>query len=85
MNSSFLALNTKDFLKGLIVAVLSAVVTILYSSLQAGDFVIDWKSIGMAALSAALAYVTKNFFTNSNNELLKKETTAAGSPDTLGV
>jgi len=85
MNSPFLTLNNKDFIKGLVVAIFSAAVTILYTSIQAGDFVIDWKAIGMAALSAALAYITKNFLTNSNSELLKKETTVAGSSDSLGV
>jgi uncharacterized membrane protein YvlD (DUF360 family) len=78
MKSSFLSLNSKDFIKGLFVAVVSAVIALLYTSLQAGNLVIDWKAIGMAALSAALAYITKNLLTNSSDELLKKEVLASG-------
>lgn len=73
MKSTFLNLNSTDYLKGLLIAVLSAVVTFLYTCIQAGDLVIDWKAIGMAALSAALAYITKNLLTNSKDELMKKE------------
>jgi len=79
MKSSFFTLNSKDFTRGLFIAVLSAVVTFLYTCIQAGNFVIDWSAIGMAALSAALAYITKNLLTNSNDELLKKEVSASSS------
>lgn len=79
MKSPFLTLNGTDFLRGLFVAILSAVVTLLYTCIQAGNLVIDWKAIGMAALSAALAYITKNLLTNSNDELLKKEVSASSS------
>lgn len=73
MKSAFLSLNTKDFLKGLVVSVLTSVLAIVYTSLQAGSFTIDWKAVGTAALTAALAYITKNYLTNSQDELLKKE------------
>lgn len=73
MNSQFFSLNTRDFIKGLFVAVFTAVITMLYTSIQAGDFVFNWKAIGMAALSSGLAYIMKNLLTNSNDEILKKE------------
>jgi hypothetical protein len=73
MKSAFLSLNTKDFLKGLVVSVLTSVLTIVYTSVQAGSFTIDWKAVGSAALAAALAYITKNYLTNSEDQLLKKE------------
>jgi uncharacterized MnhB-related membrane protein len=73
MKSAFFSLNTKDFLKGLIVSVLTSILTIVYTSVQAGSFAIDWKAVGTAALTAALAYITKNYLTNSQDELLKKE------------
>jgi hypothetical protein len=71
--SSFLSLNTKDFIKGLLLAVLTTVITIIYNSLQAGDLTFDWKSIGTTALTTALAYVMKNLLTNSNDQFLGKE------------
>lgn len=73
MNSSFLTLNAKDFIKGLVMAVLTAVITLIYTSVQAGNLTFDWKAIGVAALSSALAYITKNLLTNSNDQILKSE------------
>ena len=78
MNSSLFTLGTKDFIKGLILAVLTAVITVLYNTVQAGTLVIDWKSVSIAALSAALAYFTKNLLTNSQDQFLKKEPEAQG-------
>jgi hypothetical protein len=73
MQSTFLTLGSKDFLKGLVLAVLTAVITIVYTSIEAGSLAFDWKAIGMTALSSALAYIMKNLFTNSQGELLKKD------------
>jgi len=73
MNSTFLNLNTTDFLKGLIMAVLSTVITIVYQTVEAGSLVFDWKSIGTMALTTALAYIMKNLFTNSAGKFFGKE------------
>jgi branched-subunit amino acid transport protein len=73
MNSLFLTLNKQDYLKGLIVAVISAVITVIYSTIQTGTLTLDWKSIATAALSAALAYITKNLLTNSEDKFLAKD------------
>ncbi len=71
--SPFGKLNLADFGKGLLVAVGSAVFSVIYSTIQAGSLTFDWKAIGITALSAALAYLSKNLFTNSNNEVAKPE------------
>ena len=71
--STFLSLNSKDFIKGLFIAILTAVITMLYTSIEAGELMLNWKAIGMTAISAALAYITKNLLTNSNGQILKKE------------
>lgn len=63
--SDFLKLNLNDILKGLLMAVLTPVVVIIQQSLEAGVFVFDWKSIGLAALSGGVAYLVKNFFTTA--------------------
>lgn len=73
MGSSIFTLNTSDFLKGLIMAVLSSVITVIYQTIEAGSLVFDWKAIGTMALTAGLAYIMKNLFTNSNGGFLKKE------------
>tara|TARA_R110000868_G_scaffold131960_1_gene342347 strand:+ start:589 stop:807 length:219 start_codon:yes stop_codon:yes gene_type:complete len=69
--SKFLSLNSIDFVKGLVVSVFSAVITVIYTSLQTGSLSFDWKSIGITALTTALAYLMKNFITNSEGKLLK--------------
>ena len=72
--SNFLKLNINDFLKGLIVAILTAVFTVIYNTVQAGSLTFDWKAILTAAILAALGYLSKNLITNSNNEIAKPET-----------
>lgn len=73
MKSVFLSLNTADFIKGLILSVLTAVVTIIYSVVQVGSLTFDWKQIGTAALSAGVGYIIKNLLTNSTDTFLAKE------------
>ena len=73
MNSSFLNLNSSDFIKGLIMAVLTTVITVIYQTVEAGSLVFDWKAIGTMALTTALAYIMKNLFTNSAGKLFAKE------------
>ena len=70
--SGFLSLNTKDFIKGLIVAVVSALIAGVLQLLQAGPFTFDWATfqpIVLTAVSAGLAYLSKNLFTNSGGEI----------------
>ena len=69
--SDFGKLNWSDFGKGLLIAVLTAVFTVVYTTVQAGSLTFDWTAILTTAITAALAYVSKNLFTNSNNELGK--------------
>jgi hypothetical protein len=71
--SKLFSLNSSDFLKGLLLAVLTSVITIVYSSLQSGSLTFDYKLIGTTALSSALAYIMKNLVTNSSGEILKSE------------
>ena len=73
MSSTYLSLNKKDFIKGLVVAVLTAVISVIYTSIESGSLEFNVKSIVIAALSAALAYIMKNALTNSNDQFLKKE------------
>ena len=63
--SNFLSLNWLDIAKGLLMAVLTPVIVIIQQSLEAGVFTLDWKSIGLAAIGGGVAYLVKNFFTQS--------------------
>lgn len=58
------SVGVKDFLRGLIIAVLVPVFVIIQQSISAGSLIFDWKAIGISALGGLLAYVTKNFFTD---------------------
>lgn len=73
MKSSFFTLNKIDFVKGLVIAILTSAITIIYNTVQTGTLVFDWKAIYTAAASAALAYILKNLLTNNNDEFLKKD------------
>jgi putative exporter of polyketide antibiotics len=71
--STLFTLNTTDFIKGLLMAVLSTVITIVYQTVEAGSLVFDWTAISTMALTSALAYIMKNLFTNSQGKLFRKE------------
>lgn len=62
VSSKRFALNAQDFLRGLFMAVGGAVVTIVQTSLEAGNLHFNWKQIGIVAGSAACVYLAKNFF-----------------------
>lgn len=75
MNSSFLKLKKADFWKGLVVAILTAAVTALSSAIaSATDFAsFNWQSVVLAASGGFVAYILKNFFTNSEGQTFKPE------------
>ena len=66
-NSAQWALNKKDLLKGLAVAVLSPLATVAMQTVESfintpnGHVVIDWHSIALVASAAFVAYLSKNF------------------------
>ena len=78
MKANFFALNWNDFLKGAIVAVLTAVLATLTTLLQTG-VLFDKGSlpvIGTAALTAFIAYLAKNLLTNSQGQFAVTEKNA---------
>jgi len=72
MKSGFGKLNVQDFFRGLIIAVLTALVTFLYNTMELGELVFNWKQIATTSLTAALAYIIKNYLSNSEGAFLKK-------------
>jgi accessory gene regulator protein AgrB len=76
MRSGLFKLNWLDFGKGLIVAVITAILTFLYEQVVQGGVALDLallQQVGSVALAALLAYVLKNLFTNSQGKFLKAE------------
>lgn len=71
--SSFLNLNLKDLVKGFILAVLTSVVAIISTTIEAGSLTFNWPLIGKTALLAGLGYLVKNALSNSKGEFMTKE------------
>ena len=75
MKSKFLTLDWKDFLRGLLVAFLAAVITGVINILDTGA-VFTWltvKPVLIAGISAALSYLLKCLATNSQDQMFKRE------------
>lgn len=71
--SGFLSINWRDFGKGLLVAMLTAIVNFIMPLFQAGNYHIDWKVFGTTVLAAFIAYISKNLLTNSKDEFATPE------------
>jgi len=76
MQSKLFSLDLSDLGKGLVVAIITAILTSLITMINenglmfsAGDFTL----ILQTAISAGIAYLLKNFSTNSDNQLGKAE------------
>lgn len=70
--SKLFRLGARDFFKGLVVAILTAIIAFLYEAIAA-HFTIDLqmlKTVGLVTLAATLSYLLKNLTTNNAGELL---------------
>src|ERR1700677_244014 len=54
-----------DGLKGLVTAVLTAVLTVIYQALTTTPVVINWGQVGIVGATAGVGYLIKNFFSNT--------------------
>lgn len=58
-------LDWRDYGKGALVAVITAILTFIQNSLEAGQFTLNFKTIAITASTALIAYLLKNVFTPS--------------------
>jgi hypothetical protein len=75
MKSKLFTLDSRDFLHGLLIAFLTALLTGIIDMLEKGA-VFDWPSVKpvlIAGICAALSYLLKSFATNSRNQLFTRE------------
>ncbi len=79
MNSKFLRLNSGDYIRGLIIAIICTIITGTYQLIANGGAVnwITMKPVVIAAVGAAVSYITKNLLTNSKGAFMEPETTPA--------
>jgi len=72
MNSKMFTLNTRDYVNGLVVAVLVVVLGSVQQSLSVCGLDVacfDFPQLGFLAVNAALAYLVKNFVTDSGGKV----------------
>jgi len=72
MRSKFFRLNSRDFIKGLIVTIICTFITGLYQLIASG-FILNWitlKPVVIAAVGAGVSYLTKNLLTNSDGDFM---------------
>jgi len=75
MRSKFLRLNTRDFIKGIIIVIICTFLTGIYELIANGG-VVNWltiKPIVVAAVGAGISYLTKNLLSNSKGDFLRTE------------
>ena len=75
MRSKFLRLDSRDFLKGLIVVAICTFVTGIYQLIANGG-TINWvtlKPVLIAVVGSAISYLNKNLLTNSRGDFMKTE------------
>lgn len=78
--SKFLNINWADIGKGLLIAFLTALLGGILEKLQTGELPTTWiafQPILELSLSAAVAYLLKNLFTNSEGQIARGERSAA--------
>jgi len=75
-------LKISDWWRGLIVALVTAPLTIIYQSLMATPvtLVFDWKAITGAALAGGVAYLLKNLGTGTGGQILTNAPPKPSSP-----
>ena len=79
--SNFLSLNWRDFLRGLVIAILTPVFTTAYDSFLRGEFALNWHLILVSAIGGAGAYLSKNIFTKPDIQKLSEEPIIGDRPN----
>ena len=73
MKSKFFALNGKDFVNGLVVAVLAAVFAYFSPIINSADFSwtqVDWGQFFNIIIVSVMGYMTKNLFSDSEGKVV---------------
>jgi len=63
-------IQISDFWRGLLVAIATAPLTIIYQSISAGTLIFDWKAIVTTGIAGGIAYILKNLGTGEGGKLL---------------
>ena len=63
-------IKLSDWSRGLIVAIATTPLSIIYESISQGQFIFNWKSILSFAMIGGLGYILKNLGTGEGGKLL---------------
>lgn len=66
-------IKLSDFWRGLIVAVVMAVLTVIYETIQKGSLEISWNSVLLAGIGAGISYLLKNLGTGQGGKMLTND------------
>jgi hypothetical protein len=75
MKSRYLTIDSRDILKGLFIAFMTAILTGILKILET-EASFDWptlKPVLIAGACAAISYLLKNFMSNSRDQLFTRE------------
>lgn len=74
MKSKIYKLNANDFLQGLILTILFAVLTFIYDAInKCGIECVDWRLLCEYSVKVFLGYILKNYFRNSKGKYFSAE------------
>lgn len=80
MKSKLFSIGKSSAFKAFIMSILTTVVGLIgdaiLQEMANGSYSFDgihWREIGMATIASVIAYLKKEFLTNSNGEFLKKD------------
>lgn len=60
--------DAKDWLHGLYKSAITVPITIIMQSVNAGQFVVDWKAIGTVALAGGALYIGRSLIASPKKE-----------------
>lgn len=74
-NSALFSVSVRDLVKGFLVAVLTVFLAGITTSLNEGRLpeMPELKNLALMGLASGVAYLCKNFFTNSKDQFVKSE------------
>ena len=75
MKSRYLTIDSRDILKGILIAFMTSVLAGILKIFETGA-AFDWptiKPVLIAGACAAISYILKNFMSNSRDQLFKRE------------
>lgn len=58
-------LNARDFIRGALIAIITAALTVIQNSVQDGAFSFKWKNVATISITAFIAYILKNWLSPS--------------------